>query len=224
MVQKLPIPSPSNPQINLLLFILTFISVWLTGGLLSLESFDGSFSQETIKAILFDGWPFAVSIIAILGAHEMGHYLMGHVWKGIVLGGVLSIFIFYLVDKSSIWIINKSAGAFGFTKLYDIASLPLLILLLNVFMFIATPAVNTYTRYTETEADRFEIELTRDNEASASAMIKLHETSLVLPTPGVVYKLWNYDHPTFQDRVNFANSYKPWEQGKPIKYGKYIKN
>ncbi len=156
-------------------------------------------------------------------AHEMGHYLMGHVWKSIVLGGVLSIFVFYLIDRSSLWVIDKSGGIFGFTKLYDIASLPLLILLLNMFMFILTPAVNTYTRYTETEADRFELELTKDNEAAASSMIKLHETSLVLPTPGIIYKLWNYDHPTFEERVKFANTYKPWQQGKPLKYEKYIK-
>ncbi|WPC40589.1 M48 family metallopeptidase [Clostridium sp. JS66] len=156
-------------------------------------------------------------------AHEMGHYLMGHVWKSIVLGGILSVFIFYLVNKGSIWVIDKSGGIFGFTKLCDIASLPLLILMLNIFMFIAQPAINTYTRYTEKEADRFELELTKDNEASASAMIKLHETSLVLPSPGIIYKLWNYDHPTFEERVKFANSYKPWEQGKPIKYGKFIK-
>ena len=49
-------------------------------------------------------------------------------------------------------------------------------------------------------------------------MIKLHQNSLVLPTPGVVYKLWNYDHPTFEERVNFAKNYKPWEEGKPMKY------
>ena len=96
-------------------------------------------------------------------------------------------------------------------------------LLLTVFMFIVAPVVNTYSRYTEKEADRFELELTRDNQAAVSSTIKLHQNSLVLPTPGIVYKLWNYDHPTFEERVNFAKNYKPWAEGKPIKYGKYIK-
>lgn len=81
LVQKNPQPLPSNPKINLLLFILTFLSVWFTGGLLSLDSLDGGFSLETLKAILFDGWPFAISIIAILGAHEMGHYFAGRYHK-----------------------------------------------------------------------------------------------------------------------------------------------
>ena len=61
-------------------------------------------------------------------AHEMGHYLMGHVWKAIIFGGMLNILIFYLINKSAIWVLNKSGGAFGFTKLHDIASLPLIML------------------------------------------------------------------------------------------------
>lgn len=156
-------------------------------------------------------------------AHEMGHYLMGHVWKAIVLGGILNVFIFYLINKIALWVINKSGGTFVITKLHDIASLPLLMLLLSIVMFIVTPTINAYSRYTETEADRFELELTKDSEASMSSMIKLHQTSLALPTPGIVYKLWNYDHPTFEERVNFAKNYKPWEEGKALKYQKYMK-
>ncbi|MDW8801402.1 M48 family metallopeptidase [Clostridium sp. A1-XYC3] len=156
-------------------------------------------------------------------AHEMGHYLMGHVWKAIIFGGIVSIFIFYLVNKSALWILDKSGGIFGFNKLQDIAAVPLIILLLTVYTFAASPFINYYARYTEREADRFELELTRDNEASMSSMIKLHEKSLILPRPGLVYELWNYDHPTFEERVNFADKYRPWEKNESIKYGKYIK-
>lgn len=180
---------------------------------------------NTKRIVLWDTTIKNLTDREILGitAHEMGHYLMGHVWKAIILGGILNVFMFYLINRVALWVLNKSNGTFGFTKLHDIASLPLLMLVLSIFMFIVTPAVNAYSRYTETEADRFELELTKDNEASVSSMIKLHQTSLVLPTPGIVYKLWNYDHPTFEERVNFAKNYKPWEEGKPLKYQKYIK-
>ncbi|MCH5138603.1 M48 family metalloprotease, partial [Clostridiaceae bacterium UIB06] len=141
----------------------------------------------------------------------------------IILGGILNIFVFYLINKASLWVIDKSGGVFGISKLHDIASLPLLILLISIFIFIVTPVITAYSRHTETEADRFELELTKDNEASVSSMIKLHQTSLSLPTPGIVYKLWNYDHPTFEERVNFLKNYKPWVEGKPLKYQKYIK-
>lgn len=156
-------------------------------------------------------------------AHEMGHYLLGHVWKSTVLGGLLSIFLFWMVDKTALWVISKSGGTFGFNRLYDIAALPLLILIINIFMFIASPGTSGYSRQIETEADRFELELTKDNNAAATSMVKLHEGSLALPSPGLVYTLWNYDHPTYRDRIEFLNTYKPWEENKPLKYQKYLK-
>jgi Zn-dependent protease with chaperone function len=180
---------------------------------------------NTKRVVLWDTTIKNLSHREVLGivAHEMGHYLMGHVWKAIILGGILNIFVFYLINKAALWVIDKSGGILGITKLHDVASLPLLILLVSIFMFIVTPAVTAYSRHTETEADRFELELTKDNEASVSSMIKLHQTSLTVPTPGIVYKLWNYDHPTFEERVNFLKNYKPWEEGRPLKYEKYIK-
>lgn len=179
---------------------------------------------NTKRIVLWDTTINKLDDREILGilAHEMGHYLMGHVWKSIVLGGGLCILVLYFVNKSALWILSKSGGVFGFTKLHDIASLPLLILLINVFMFIAAPAENAYSRHIETEADRFELELTHDNYAAASAMVKLHWESLTLPTPGSIYKLWNYDHPTFKERVDFDNNYRPWEENGTIRYQKYI--
>jgi len=155
-------------------------------------------------------------------AHEIGHYVMGHIWKAILLGGLLNIVLLFFINKTVLWIIAKSNGVWGFNSLKDIASLPLLILVINLYIFIITPGVNAYTRHTEREADRFEIELTKDNSASATSTIKLHQGSLVLPSPGIVYKLWNYDHPTFKERLDFANSYAPWKEGKPLKYEKYF--
>lgn len=156
-------------------------------------------------------------------AHEMGHYLMGHVWKSIFISGLLCVFILYFVNKGTLWLLDVSRGSFGFSRLHDIASLPLLALLVALITFILSPGINAYSRQMEMEADRFELELTQDNYASASAMVKLHEQSLSLPQPGLVYMLWNYDHPTFKSRVDFANTYKPWKENKPLKYRKFIK-
>ncbi len=68
--------SPSNPRTNLIFFILTLISVWFTGGMLSMSELPPSLI-EIVWAILTQGWPFALSMIAILSAHEFGHYLAG---------------------------------------------------------------------------------------------------------------------------------------------------
>ncbi|MGE5628944.1 MAG: M48 family metallopeptidase [Solirubrobacterales bacterium] len=155
-------------------------------------------------------------------AHEIGHYVMGHIWKAILLGGAFTIVILFFTNKAVLWIIEKSGGCFGFNSIKDIAVLPLIILIINIFMFIAAPLVNAYSRYTEKEADRFELELTKDNDSALSSTLKLHQGSLIIPTPGVVYKLWNYDHPTLKERVDFDINYTPWKEGKPLKYEKYF--
>lgn len=63
-------PAPSNPLINVLLFLLTVGSTLLVGA--GMSGVDIIAHPEGFSA----GIPFAVSILAILGVHEFGHYLM----------------------------------------------------------------------------------------------------------------------------------------------------
>lgn len=141
-------------------------------------------------------------------AHEIGHYVKGHIWKLIVLGGISTIFLLFLVDKTSLFILQGSRGGFGFKNLYDIAALPLLILMLNLYIFLGSPILNGYSRHAEREADTFELELTRNREATASSLIKLHEESLAMPRPSKIFEFWYYSHPSCEERVNFALNYK----------------
>lgn len=75
---------PSNPWVNLILFTLTFISVLFAG---VLYTYDGPLPEDTggILSTLFTnlpiGFPFAASLLAILLAHEFGHYLAGRYHK-----------------------------------------------------------------------------------------------------------------------------------------------
>jgi membrane-associated protease RseP (regulator of RpoE activity) len=77
-------PRPSNPWINLLLFILTLFSVFFAGAFFN---YDGPLSTDlsiilphVIRAIGY-GLSFAVSLLAILVAHEFGHYLAARYHK-----------------------------------------------------------------------------------------------------------------------------------------------
>lgn len=54
---------PSDWRINALLFVTTLFSTLLTGSF-----------YETGTFQIWKGWPFALSIMLILGAHELGHY------------------------------------------------------------------------------------------------------------------------------------------------------
>lgn len=68
--------TPSNPRTNLIFFLLTLVSVWFTGGMMALNEIPAGFGNQ-VWAILTQGWPFAVSFLAILSAHEFGHYFAG---------------------------------------------------------------------------------------------------------------------------------------------------
>jgi STE24 endopeptidase len=132
---------------------------------------------------------------------------------------------------TSLLVIHRLAGRliarfshrFGFTQLADPASLPLLLLLGGVVLFAATPLVLGFSRHQEHEADRFALELTRDNRAGATTFVRLQQENLGVPRPGMLYVLWRGSHPSLGDRVDFANRYRPWERGEPTRYGRLFR-
>jgi membrane-associated protease RseP (regulator of RpoE activity) len=73
-------PRPSKIWVNILFFILTFFSVLFTGALFS---YQGALPTTFMEAIRFirSGFPFTISLLAILLAHEFGHYLAGRYHK-----------------------------------------------------------------------------------------------------------------------------------------------
>ena len=75
----------------------------------------------------------------------------------------------------------------------------------------------------EHEADRFALELTRDNRAAATAFVRLQNENLSNPRPGTLYTLFRASHPSLAERIEFANDYRPWEQGEPLRYGSLFK-
>ena len=79
LIPELPEPRPVRNWINLLMFVLTIISVLISGALFTSSGLTTLPSDplQLVLTVLETGWPFAVSLIAILGIHEMGHYLAG---------------------------------------------------------------------------------------------------------------------------------------------------
>ena len=118
----------------------------------------------------------------------------------------------------SVDFINRYKNSLGFDKFSDIASFPLLLVLISLFSTLTTPFVLGLSRYQETEADRFSLELTQDNNALASSFVKLQEENLAVPRPGWLYKFWRSSHPSLGDRIDFCNNYRPWEEGETLKY------
>lgn len=144
-------------------------------------------------------------------AHEIGHYAKAHIWKSIIFGSIASLFIAFLVYITSTWILELSYGSFGFKNIYNYASLPLLLLVLNLFNFVGNPVSNYVSRYMEIEADQYEISLTQDRESAVTAMEKLYDQSLGLPRPSKLYKFWYHTHPTLEERILFYKT-QPFDE------------
>ena len=156
-------------------------------------------------------------LLFVMG-HEMGHYVLGHVVKSIFFFSVLIMITLYATYRAAGSLISRFKDRFGFDQLSDIASLPLIVVLMNICFLVITPVVFTFTRFHEHEADRFGLEITQTNHAAATAFVKLQEENLSIPRPGWLYKLWRSSHPTLGERIDFCNSYHPWEKGMPLKY------
>jgi len=152
-------------------------------------------------------------------AHEMGHYVLGHVARGVALFCVVILVVLYLVHRIAGVVIERFKGRFGFDELSDIASLPLIIALVNVLSLAVTPVVLAYTRHIEHESDRFALEITHDNNGGARSFVALQTHNLGNPRPGLLYKIWRSSHPALGDRIDFCNQYRPWETGEPSRYG-----
>ena len=161
-------------------------------------------------------------LLFVMG-HEMGHYVLGHVWKTILFLSFLILVSLYFAYRLAGGLINRYKGRFGFDDFSDIASLPLLMLLVSSFLLVITPIANWYSRAHEHDADIFGLEITRDNHDAATAFVKLQQENLSNPRPGLLYILWRADHPVLGDRIDFCNEYKPWEKGEKLKFDEYIK-
>ena len=136
-------------------------------------------------------------------AHEIGHYIRGHIWKSIILSIVGIFLLIFSTYVSSNWIMKYSLGSFGFKNISTYASLPLLLMVLNIYLFLGNPISNSISRSMEVEADGIEISLTGDRESAVSAMNKLSTANLGIRRRSKFYEVWYQTHPSLEDRIEF---------------------
>jgi Zn-dependent protease with chaperone function len=145
--------------------------------------------------------------ILFVTAHEIGHFVLRHTLAVIVGATVLTTLSLYLVHRLAGGMIARFSHRFGFDRLSDVASFPLFLLLGSIVSLILTPVVLGFSRYQEREADRFALEMTRNNRAAATTFVRLQEENLTVPRPGPIYKLWRASHPPLGERIDFANRF-----------------
>ena len=147
-------------------------------------------------------------VLAVMG-HEMGHYVLGHVVRSILLGSLVILAGLYFVDRAGRSLIARFPARLGFNRLADVASVPLILMLMNLSSLFLGPVVLAYSRYQEHEADQFALDLTRANRPAASAFVKFQAENLGVPRPDLFYRIFRASHPSLGERIDFCNTYRP---------------
>jgi STE24 endopeptidase len=157
--------------------------------------------------------------------HEMGHYVLLHIPKGISISAGIILVLLYVGYHLALWMLRRWGALWGIRDVADWASLPALMLIASVLVFAGTPIFNAISRHFEHEADRYGLEVihgivANPNQAAAQFFEKSGEVNLSDPDPNWFIKIWFFDHPTRPERVHFAATYNPWAEGKQPVYVK----
>jgi len=157
--------------------------------------------------------------------HEVGHYVLGHVWKAIALFTLIMLVLLYLAYHTIGWLLGWRGTVWRIRNLDDLASLPALLLLISAFGFVAGVAGNAISRYQENQADIYSLEVTRGivadpGQASAISFQKYGEKVFIDPDPIPLGVFLFYDHPTVAARIRLFATYDPWSKGEAPKFVK----
>ena len=165
----------------------------------------------------------AKELLFVMG-HEMGHYVLNHIWWGIAVNSLLALLILFLIHFSAKLFLKYGSFWMGFNELKDFASVPLIIFLYTFFSLFFLPIENRLSQMKEHDADRFGLEITHYNQEAGSAFLKLTKSNLGYPYPGKFFMLFRSSHPSIGSRIEFFNTYHPYCEGQPSKYQKYFKD
>ncbi|HTZ97978.1 MAG TPA: M48 family metallopeptidase [Terriglobales bacterium] len=156
--------------------------------------------------------------IVYVAGHEMGHYVLFHIPKGLALFAAMMLVLFYVGYRLGGWTLARWGAGWKVRALDDWASLPVLLLLITILFFVAMPAFMAISRHFEHQADQYGLEVTRGltpdfGEVAAQAFEVLGESALSNPEPNPVDVFLFFTHPSIPDRIQFCLTYDPWSHG-----------
>jgi STE24 endopeptidase len=142
---------------------------------------------------------------AILG-HEIGHYVMNHVAVNLLWLSIIYIIGFWFADRAFRFLTGLFGGNWDVRTIDDPAGLPVLYAAFTIYLFFATPFINTIIRTQEAQADMFGVNTTREPDAFATSVLKLSEYRKLDPSP---LEEWIFfDHPSGRNRIAMMMRWK----------------
>jgi STE24 endopeptidase len=138
--------------------------------------------------------------------HEMGHYVLNHAYKGLVMIGVVIVIGFGFLNWGIAITLARSGEKWDVRGITDVAVLPLAVIVFSLYFFLMTPVTNTISRTMEFEADIYGLNAAQQPDGEANVDLMLGEYRKL--DPGPVEEVLFYDHPSGRTRITAAMRWK----------------
>jgi STE24 endopeptidase len=145
------------------------------------------------------------SILSTMG-HEMGHYVLHHIYKGVMFYTIAITVMFWILRFGMERALARWGARWQLRGVSDVAALPVAVLILATLGFLFTPIGNTYTRTQEFEADMYGINAARQPDGEAEVDVLLGEYRKMDPSP--LEEMIFFDHPSGRTRIYAAMRWK----------------
>jgi STE24 endopeptidase len=139
-------------------------------------------------------------------AHEIGHYVLNHMWKTLAYFALIFLLGFVLANAAFNALARRRGAAWGIRGIDDYAGFPLLYAIGMVLIFLATPLFYKLTYTQEVEADLFAINATQNPDAWAEVALLTAEYRKLRPPQWE--ESWLNHHPSPYARVYMAMRWK----------------
>jgi len=163
-------------------------------------------------------------VLFIFG-HEMGHYVLGHIVRGILFAFAFILVSFFLGFHLFQFLLRRFGKGWRVPAQDNWAALYIFVLVLSVISFLGEPIQSAFSRAQEHAADVYGEEVVQgivaDPQATGQAAFQLlGENSFVDPNPSPLVEFWTGSHPPIWFRAAFAKHYQPFAPGSEPKYFK----
>jgi STE24 endopeptidase len=135
-------------------------------------------------------------------AHELGHHVHRDIPLGMAVESLTTLAGLYLASLGLKW----GVGYFGFEGVWDIAALPLFLLVMGAYGLVTMPLGNAFSRWRERRADAYALAATGKGRAYASALTRLANQNLADADPEPWVEFLLHSHPALGKRIAMAEA------------------
>lgn len=146
--------------------------------------------------------------ILFIMAHEMGHYVMKHIYWGVASYIVLTFVGMYLISRIINMCLRKWGDTLRLSKVACLSIIPLFFLISSVLSFAVSPLSNYVSRIEERAADQYALDMTKDGKSGVKTFQYLSKTSLSQVNPPALVKFFLYTHPPIFERIHAFEQYE----------------